>query len=68
MADQIEQKLLPKFRGLDPQDSSARQALGTIQAILGKLGDEPLLDAVRESQKQSEHQFAWLGVDRLGAT
>ncbi len=68
MADQIEQKLLPKFRGLDPQDSASRQALGTIQAILGKLGDEPLLEAVRQSQKQSEHQFSWLGVDRLGAT
>ena len=68
MADQVEQKLLPKFRGLDPQDSASRQALGTIQAILGKLGDEPLLEAVRQSQKQSEHQFSWLGVDRLGAT
>lgn len=66
MADQIEQKLLPKFRGLDPKES--QKALGTIVSILGELGDEPLLDAVRESQRQGQHQFAWLGVDRLGTT
>ncbi len=70
MADQIEQKLLPKFRGLDLQDTSSGQALGTIQALLGKLGDEQLQDAVRKSQQQNErpHQFSWLGVDRLGTT
>jgi predicted nucleic acid-binding Zn-ribbon protein len=65
MADQIEQKLLPKFRGLDPQESGPRQALGTVQRILDQLGDEALSKAVGECLRRSEHQFSWQGVDRM---
>jgi predicted nuclease with TOPRIM domain len=65
MADQIELKLLPKFRGLDPQESSVRQALGTLQRIIEELDDQPLLAAVRQAARASEHQFAWNGLDRL---
>lgn len=65
MADQIELKLLPKFRGLDPQDNAVRDALSTMQSILEQLGDEQLLEAVRGAMKNTDHQFVWQGVDRL---
>ncbi len=65
MADQIELKLLPKFRGLDPQENNVRQAIGTLQRIIEELDDEPLLAAVRQAARSSEHQFAWHGLDRL---
>ena len=65
MADQIELKLLPKFRGLDPQENSTRQAIGKIQSVLGALGDEELVKAIGDCVKGSEHQFIWHGVDRV---
>ena len=65
MADQIELKLLPKFRGLDPSEQVVRSALSTLQSVIGKLGDEKLANAVREASKASEHQFVWHGVDRM---
>ncbi len=64
MADQIELKLLPKFRGLDPSDSKVRGALGTMQKLVEQMGDAKLLQALRDASKQSEHQFVWHGVDR----
>ncbi len=64
MADQIELKLLPKFRGLDPSDSKVKSALGTMQKLVEQMGDERLLQALREASKQSEHHFVWHGVDR----
>jgi predicted nucleic acid-binding Zn-ribbon protein len=64
MADQIELKLLPKFRGLDPQENSTRQAIGKIQSVLGALGDDELVNAIGDCVKGSEHQFVWHGVDR----
>jgi hypothetical protein len=65
MADQIELKLLPKLRGLDPQENNVRQALSTLQRVIEELNDEPLLAAVREAARSGEHQFAWHGLDRL---
>ncbi len=65
MADQIELKLLPKFRGLDPSDSTVRNALSTVQSVIDKVVDEKLSYAVREASKASEHQFIWHGVDRM---
>jgi len=68
MADQIELKLLPKFRGVDPQENSTRQAIGRIQSVLGTLGDDELVKAVNECVRRSEHQFVWHGVDRSVTT
>ena len=64
MADQVELKLLPKFRGLDPQEASTKQAIGKIRSVLGSLGDDELEKAVSECVRRSEHQFVWHGVDR----
>jgi hypothetical protein len=63
MADQLEQKVFPKFRGLDPTEDANRRALNQVQAVLRDLGDEPLMKAIDESR--NEHQFLRLGVDRL---
>ena len=60
MADQIEQKLLPKFRGLDLAD--VNDSLNKIVGIVRQLGDEALERAI-ESQR-SRHQFMFSGVDR----
>jgi hypothetical protein len=63
MADQLEQKMFPKFRGLDPTDDSVRRALSEVQTVLNELGDRQLMNAIDESR--NKHQFLWLGVDRL---
>jgi hypothetical protein len=33
LADQIEQKMLPKFRGLDPSERAVRDALDTLRNL-----------------------------------
>lgn len=64
IADQIEQKLLPKFRGLDPSESDVRDSLDKIRGIVEEIEDQELLKALQESR--AGHQFAWSGVDRAG--
>lgn len=61
MADQIEQKLLPKFRGLDLVHE-VQESLNRIVSILRELEDDPLVKAI-ESQRQ-RNQFMFSGVDR----
>lgn len=61
-ADQIEQKILPKFRGLDPAEPEVRNAFGLLNAIVDELDDQPLLKAIQSSR--SGHQFVWQGVPR----
>jgi hypothetical protein len=65
MADQIEQRILPKFRGLDPMDQSVRSSLEIVMKLISELEDDPLkasIDAARNAQHS--HQFNWQGVDR----
>jgi len=62
MSDQIEQKLLPKFRGLDPSEPEIRSALGKVESVVAELEDEPLRQAMQKSRV--EHQFLWQGVQR----
>ena len=68
MADQVELKLLPKFRGLDPQDAGVRRSLDEVKKVLSDLGDDKLQKAVEEAAKGGDHQFVWHGVDRLENT
>lgn len=63
VADQIEQKIFPKFRGLDPMEDSVKRAFGEVRDVLAELGDTKLIAAIDEARNQ--HAFAWLGVDRL---
>lgn len=65
MADQVEQKILPKFRGLDPGDPEVSQALNQVVRVLGDLEDDQLLKAVQEAAARTDRPFLFAGVDRL---
>lgn len=63
IADQIEQKILPKFRGLDPRDQQVKSAIRQIRSVLDDLNDGLLVDAIDRTSRES--QFIWLGVNRF---
>ena len=63
LADQIEQKILPKFRGLDSRDSAVKGSLSRIKSILSDLKDNLLISAIEQSSRDG--QFVWLGVNRF---
>jgi hypothetical protein len=63
LADQIEQKIIPKFRGLDPRDHEVKSAIGKVRTVLSDLGDDLLCDAIDRLSRES--QFVWLGVNRF---
>lgn len=61
MADQIEQRILPKVRGVDVEEN--RSALDKIQQVISDLGDGPLSEAFSHGRKSSAG-FLWRGIDR----
>jgi 5-methylcytosine-specific restriction endonuclease McrBC GTP-binding regulatory subunit McrB len=65
-ADQIEQKILPKLRGLDVSGDSHRKALIQIGNIIAKLEDKELEKAFANAQHEATSQglFHWIGVSR----
>ena len=63
LADQIEQKILPKFRGLDSRDSAVKSSLNKIKSVLKELKDDLLFGAIEQSSRDG--QFVWLGVNRF---
>lgn len=63
MADQIEQRVLPKVRGIELGTPAAESLLDAVQRLCGELGDVELENAVREGRNEG-HQFHWLGVAR----
>ncbi len=65
MADQIEQRIMPKLRGVDAMDPQASSSLNMIVRLARDLGDEDLARAIEEGRSaQSGHNFMWMGVDR----
>ena len=67
LADQIELRLLPKLRGLDPEESVISQAFGDLSNMIKQdLGDQDLADAVQTSIDNAgqNSQFNWGGVTR----
>ena len=67
LADQIELRLLPKLRGLDPEESAISQAFGDLSNMIEQdLGDKELADAVQISIDNAgqNSQFNWGGVTR----
>ena len=67
LADQIELRLLPKLRGLDPEESAISQAFGDLSNMIKQdLGDQELADAVQTSIDNAgqNSQFNWGGVTR----
>ena len=65
MADQIEQKILPKFRGLDVGDQNVGGSLDDLIGLIRELNDKKLADAVEQARSEEEHLFVWQGVDRM---
>lgn len=63
MADQIEQRIFPKLRGVEPDQGDAAQALRTIGSIVDQLDDEPLKKSFAASH-QNQSTFLFRGVIR----
>ena len=62
LADQIEQKIIPKLRGLDTQDDTTSHCLDQLGATISGLQDPELADAFARARQQ--HLFEWFGVKR----
>jgi hypothetical protein len=66
LADQIEQRILPKLRGLDIGEH--RSAFDRVGDIINDLDDPPLAQAYNNASEQTGSgmaHFAWQGIDRV---
>jgi hypothetical protein len=67
-ADQVEQKIIPKLRGLDMNDSNSNtnECINELANIIDELGDRPLLEAFMAAKSESNNMgmFTWRGVTR----
>ena len=61
-ADQMEQRILPKMRGLDIEQN--RSCFETIRAVIEKLDDKELDDAFDKAMRKDDILFSWYGVTR----
>jgi uncharacterized protein (DUF3084 family) len=62
LADQMEQKIIPKLRGLDTQDDATARCLDQLGQTISNLQDSELGDAFSRARQQ--HLFEWFGVKR----
>ncbi|WP_207260587.1 AAA family ATPase [Desulfovibrio sp. Huiquan2017] len=64
-ADQIEQKIIPKLRGLEMDDLTIG-CLGTVESVIAGLGDEALSRTFNTAKDESKNlgMFTWRGVTR----
>lgn len=65
-ADQVEQKIIPKIRGIDLSTDTANECLSEIEAIISELGDSELSEAFAKARNESRGigTFQWRGVTR----
>ena len=61
MADQVEQRILPKLRGVDTSEGA--DAITGILQVVRQLKDD-VLERAMESGRRDSHSFVWQGVDR----
>ncbi|MDX2198597.1 MAG: hypothetical protein SF069_06445 [Phycisphaerae bacterium] len=65
LADQIEQRVLPKLRGVDPADDAGQRCIEGVKRVVQATQDSHLLAAIDHGiSSQSGQLFAWLGVER----
>ena len=66
IADQLEQKIIPKLRGLDVNSDHANQCLGEIETVIADLEDDELGSAFGLARTESYEMgmFQWRGVTR----
>ena len=62
MADQIEQRILPKLRGIDLEEQGAY--ITEIRNLIDELEDKALAAAFEASKSKESNTFIWRGVDR----
>jgi hypothetical protein len=62
MADQIEQRILPRLRGINPDECEPQ--LTKLGGLIQKTGDKVLADAFDIARKTDRGTFIWFGVDR----
>jgi len=62
MADQIEQRIMPKLRGIEIGE--AAKPLKEIQSVISECDDPALLEAFKKGQESEEKGFIWRGLDR----
>ncbi len=58
----MEQRILPKMRGLDIEQN--RSCFETIRAVIEKLDDKELGDAIDKAMRKDDILFSWYGVTR----
>ncbi|MDA3791398.1 MAG: hypothetical protein PF503_23225 [Desulfobacula sp.] len=63
MADQIEQRIMPKLRGIEIDE--AGQPLQEIKAVIQECEDESLLKAFTQGAQTQQQVFIWKGLDRM---
>lgn len=61
-ADQLEQRILPKLRGIEHEEDNASEALNAIHKLSQDLGDNLLAASIQ--QGMDAPLFQWSGVDR----
>jgi hypothetical protein len=61
LADQVEQRIMPKLRGLDIAES--QNQITKIERIVDQLGDPDLVRAIQQG-RQNQQSFIWRGIDR----
>ena len=66
LADQVEQKILPKLRGIDIQDSATTECLNIVESVIEELEDKELREAFLHARQESGRLglFTWRGVSR----
>jgi hypothetical protein len=65
LSDQVEQRVLPKLRGVDSQDDDGQNAIDQVRKLVNSLEDAALEREIRSgADAQHGHQFVWRGIDR----
>jgi hypothetical protein len=67
-ADQVEQKIIPKIRGIDLGNENANECLSEVEGVIAELNDDELGGAFHAARTESENlgMFQWRGVTRKG--
>jgi 5-methylcytosine-specific restriction endonuclease McrBC GTP-binding regulatory subunit McrB len=64
-ADQIEQRVMPKLRGLDCGSPMGAETIDSLLELVGELEDEVLRKALEDGRDANDgHSFVWSGVSR----
>jgi hypothetical protein len=64
-ADQIEQRVMPKLRGVDPSTPDGQRAMQGLRELIGDLGDGELEEAFDRGCRANDGQsFVWYGARR----